>query len=348
MKLNKSRLNKALKIAQETYESNRSDVEERKDRELFFQRFKSEEFSEALFNEGIKKLWAMRIWGNKDYIIQKIITSNGLKKLEKTFDYCAQDRVDIGKAYKELSSIKYMGPSMVSELVCHLHPDRAGIWNSRVRIALRWLEIDGIVDKYDLSSSEYVFLNQQLIKLSEIFSKEMDRHVNLLELDYYLWEIADAFENEVLEEGTSKKITISNKSRHHEIRDKIAGIGSGLGFEVDTEKPIAIGARVDVVWKAKIANLGVITYVFEVQDKGSIDSLIVNLQRAQSNTSVQKLIVVSDKEQLKKIKEEIESMPEILRKDITYWDSENVDKVYENLEQVTNSIAELKLVSEDI
>jgi hypothetical protein len=176
----------------------------------------------------------------------------------------------------------------------------------------------------------------------------MDRHVNLLELDYYLWEIADAFENEVLEEGTSKKITISNKSRHHEIRDKIAGIGSGLGFEVDTEKPIAIGARVDVVWKAKIANLGVITYVFEVQDKGSIDSLIVNLQRAQSNTSVQKLIVVSDKEQLKKIKEEIESMPEILRKDITYWDSENVDKVYENLEQVTNSIAELKLVSEDI
>jgi predicted transcriptional regulator len=290
----------------------------------------------------------MRIWGNKDYIIQKMIASNGLKKLERIFNYCAQEEVDIEKAYKELSSIKYMGPSMVSELLCHLHPNDAGIWNSRVRIALRWLEVDGIVDKYDLSSNEYVYLNQKLIKLAKIFSEEMGRHVDLLELDYYLWEIADAFEDEVLEESVSRKITISDKSRHDEIRDKIAGIGSGLGFEVDTERPIAVGARVDVVWKSKIANLGVITYVFEVQDKGSIDSLIVNLQRAQSNSSVQKLIVVSDKEQLKKIKGEIESMPEILRKDIAYWDSKDVDKTYDNLEQVTNSIAELKLVNEDI
>jgi len=348
MEVNKLHLERALEIAKEARQKNPEDIEERHERLRFFQRLKTEEFSEPLFNGVIKKLWAMRIWGNKEYITQKMITSNGLKKLEEVFSYAAQDGVDIEKAYKELSSIKYMGPSMVSELLCHLHPNQAGIWNSRVRIALRWLEIDGIVDKYNLSPSEYLFLNKQLIKLSEIFSKDIGEHVDLLELDYYLWKIADTFESEVPEEGQNRNITISSKSRHNEIRDKIAGIGSGLGFEVDIEKTVAIGARIDVVWKSKIANLGVITYVFEVQDKGSVDSLIVNLQRAQSNTSVQKLIVVSDKDQLEKIKREVESMPEILRKDIAYWDSDDVDKTYDNLEQVTNSIAELKLVNEDI
>jgi hypothetical protein len=43
---------------------------------------------------------------------------------------------------------------------------------------------------------------------------------------------------------------------HDEIVDKLVTLGNGLGFEVEQEKLIAKGARVDVIWRAKIASLG--------------------------------------------------------------------------------------------
>jgi len=80
---------------------------------------------------------------------------------------------------------------------------------------------------------------------------------------------------------------------HDEIRDFIRDIGISLGFEAETEKTIGHGARVDVIWRAKIANLGVVTYVFEVHKSGSIDSFVLNLQKAIRNPTVQKVIAVS-------------------------------------------------------
>ncbi|MEM2981198.1 MAG: hypothetical protein QW385_07555 [Thermoproteota archaeon] len=56
---------------------------------------------------------------------------------------------------------------------------------------------------------------------------------------------------------------------HDEIVEKLVEIGNGLGFEASSEQQIARGARVDVLWQARIANLGVVSYVFEVQRGGS-------------------------------------------------------------------------------
>lgn len=56
-------------------------------------------------------------------------------------------------------------------------------------------------------------------------------------------------------------------------------IGELLGFESRAEVKIAAGAVVDAVWEAKIGNMGKAIYVFEVQSKGSIDSLLLNLSR---------------------------------------------------------------------
>jgi len=63
-------------------------------------------------------------------------------------------------------------------------------------------------------------------------------------------------------------------------------LGSGSASRRKKERKVARGAQVDAVWQARIANLGVVTYVFEVQRHGSIDSLILNLQRAQNNPTV--------------------------------------------------------------
>lgn len=353
MQLNQSRFEKAILLSKEIDVDSNEEEDERRERIEYYQRIRHEEFNELLFSELIKKLWSMRIWSNKDYVVQKMITSNGFEKIANIFKYFVNENFDIKMGYEMLSSIKFMGPSMATELICYFAPDRAGIWNSRARVALKWLEVENLDDIYKLTSEQYVRYNQLLTELAKMYGERLGKDINLLELDYYIWKIAEKYEGEVSIqeekqiEGTDTRQTVSNKSRHDELKDKIAKIGSGLGFEVETELLIAVGAKIDVIWKSRIANLGVITYVFEVQDKGSIDSLIVNLQKAQKNAAVQKLIIVSDTEQLIKIKKETESMPEVFKKDLAYWDSTVVDKTYLNLEQVTNAISELNLVNDE-
>jgi len=122
------------------------------------------------------------------------------------------------------------------------------------------------------------------------------------------------------------------------------GIGAGLGFDSEPEVLIAEGSKVDAVWRARIANLGSVAYVFEAQDKGSIDSLIVNLQQSRSKLGAQKLCVVSDREQLEKIRKRVESLPEDLRKNLLYWESTEVDGVFEDLESMTQVLQRIGLL----
>lgn len=87
-----------------------------------------------------------------------------------------------------------------------------------------------------------------------------------------------------------------------------------------------------------------IIYVFEVQSKGSIDSLILNLKKAQSNAAVQAVVAVADEEQLAKIIQE--SAGVIDEKSLRTWDSEDVLAVYDALVRAHESINKLALVPE--
>ena len=237
-----------------------------------------------------------------------------------------------------------MGPSMVTEILCHTDSKNAGIWNDKARKFLSWLEVINIpYDEYRITAEDYDNFNQFLQQLANFLIKEGYQNVDLLFVDYFIWETWDKFAKREKIKTSSVGKPGKEASRHDEIRDKIAEIGSWLGFEVETEKPIAPGARVDAVWKARIANLGTVSYIFEVQYHGSTDGLLLNLQRAQTNPTVQKLIVVSDTEQLKRIENEIKTLPENFRRVITFWEAGEVDNAHQNLEQVTGSIAKLNL-----
>ncbi len=111
-----------------------------------------------------------------------------------------------------------------------------------------------------------------------------------------------------------------------------------------SEVKITTGAVVDAVWEAKIGNMGKAIYVFEVQSKGSIDSLILNLKKAQSNAAVQAVVAVADEEQLAKIIQE--SAGVIDEKSLRTWDSEDVLAVYDALVRAHESINKLALVPE--
>ena len=140
------------------------------------------------------------------------------------------------------------------------------------------------------------------------------------------------------------KTASDSKSLHDEIKEKLVAIRELLGFESRSEVRITTGAVVDAVWEAKIGNMGKAIYVFEVQSKGSIDSLILNLKKAQSNAAVQAVVAVADEEQLAKIIRESSGV--IDEKSLRTWNSDDVLAVYDFLARAHESINKLALVPE--
>jgi hypothetical protein len=142
-------------------------------------------------------------------------------------------------------------------------------------------------------------------------------------------------------------ITPHDQGLHDEVRDKLEQIGVWLGFDADTEIKVAEGAVVDAVWEVTIGNLGRVIYVFEVQTKGSIDSLIINLLKSLNNPAVQGIVAVSDLKQIERIKKEVSGVGP-LREKLKYWDYKEVLQVHEALESVNEAINLLGLVPQSI
>lgn len=60
--------------------------DERKERKEYYQSFTKDKLlamTEEEFLEYISKLWSMLIWGNKKYVVDKLIADNGFTVLKK-------------------------------------------------------------------------------------------------------------------------------------------------------------------------------------------------------------------------------------------------------------------------
>ncbi len=327
-----------------------ADNAERRQRVTYFQEElpqRLKDFSEADVRAIVEMLWASRIWGNKDYLAQKIIADNGIDKIRDRLHHLL-DTADPAAAYEGfLDSVKGLGPASTTEILTYLHPEHCGIWNRQAREALQALGITNHVNpgKYRLSAKEYGVFNQILVAIAAELAKDGIKDVDLLFVDFFLYEVAQnpvAAPPVVLTPGkTSKPATTFD---HDEVRDLLASLGASLGFDSSTEVKVAHGARVDVVWRARIANLGLVTYVFEVHHNGSIDSLILNLQKARSAPSVQKVIAVSDQAQLDKVQKECEGLPEEFRRVLRLWEVGDVIATCEHLNAAMASISALDLI----
>ena len=330
------------------------DLAERKEHVHFFQTQlpgRLDVLSEADIEEIVNRLWAHRMWGNKAYVAQKIVEENSLEKLRSNLKMLYESEEDPEKAYARfVSNVKRWGPASVTEMLTYLYPHRCGIWNRQARDGLSVLGFTDTVNlkKYVLSADEYRKYNRMLQSITKTLEEAGVPDVDLLMVDFFLYNVAQSRKGKTRDEV--EKTPEGNTEEpldgfdHNEIRDIIAGIGANLGFDTGTEVRIAHGAQVDVVWRAKIANLGMVTYVFEVHRSGSIDSLILNLQKAFSAPTVQKVVAVSDQRQLTKIEAECGGLPAQFKRALRYWDVSNVVQVADMLQQVMDSIAELGLL----
>lgn len=327
---------------------------ERKERKAYYQSFTKDKLlamTEEDFFEYISRLWAMVMWGNKRFVVDKLIADNGFDALKQQLVELLYGTAQFEKRWNTfLKSVKGMGPSTISELLTYTDPNEYILFNKTTILCYSYLDVPDM-PKYNYQYTGKKFAEVCAIAkgISAALKAAGAEDYDLLAVDYFLWdEVLPLAEKK--EPGDQAPVTVipktasDSKSLHDEIKEKLVAIGELLGFESRSEVRITTGAVVDAVWEAKIGNMGKAIYVFEVQSKGSIDSLILNLKKAQSNAAVQAVVAVADEEQLAKIIRE--SAGVIDEKSLRTWNSDDVLAVYDSLARAHESINKLALVPE--
>ena len=347
-----------LKDLKSDPEKHERDLAERGERVTFYQSYDREKImgmqEEDLF-EYLRILWAMLIWGNKHYVVDRLINDNGFDNLKKHLSDLVWGGDTIEKRWDRFrSTIKGMGPAMMSEILCHTHPEDFMLWNRRAYVGLNYLGVEGLPRyDYQMTGNKYKELSSVTKEIALKLEKSGIESPNLLTVDYFIWDelqVVDKLSQIFSKSDTVNDISVVEKENadaakfiHNEIRDKLADIGRWLGFSSSVERKIAHGSQVDTVWEATIGNMGRIIYVFEVQTKGSIDSLIINLYKCLNNPSVQGVVAVSDVKQLETISKHAFDVGDLSKK-LKLWDYEEVLQIHEALQSVNETINKLGLV----
>ena len=357
--MNKAKLQTAIQSFIEKQKTNSAyyadHAAERNARKEYYQSFTKDRIlamTEETFHEYISKLWSMLIWGNKKYKADKLVADNGLEHIRKQLAELLFGESSIETRWDSfLRDVKGLGPATMSELLIYRSPHEYMIFNKTTVLCFTYLGIDGM-PRYDYQYTGKKYTD--VCTIAKEISAQLATHnlpdVDLLAVDYFLWDEVLPFakkKTSIMPDiaNTTEKITSKeSQSLHDEIRDKLVTIGDLLGFESYSEVKIAAGAKVDAIWEAKIGNMGKAIYVFEVQSKGAIDSLILNLKKAQSNAAVQAVVAVSDEAQLQKILAESKGV--IDEASLRMWGFDDVLAVFDSLTSAHESINKLALVPE--
>lgn len=326
-------------------------INERNERKQYYQSWTEERLkamTEDEFVEYMGKLWSMIVWGNKKYIADKIIESNGFNNVKNMLIDLLYGTRDIVERWNNFyTNIKHIGPSSMSELLSYINPNEYVICNKITCACFRYLDVESVpVYNYQYTGENYKRLCSIAKKIKNELEKENIANVDLLIVDYMFWDIIYPFSKKEKSIETIDDIQIEKDEKqfiHNDIINQIVEIGQWLGFESKSEVKIADGAVVDAIWQAQIGNMGKVIYAFEVQTHGSIDSLILNLQKATNNFAVQAIVAVSDEKQIEKIKKESKGIRDIETK-LKTWDYREVIEMHDCLERSNEIINNLGLV----
>ena len=335
------------------------DLSEREERKAFFASYTSERLvslSEDEFTAYMSRLWAMLVWGNKQYYVDKVIDANGFDNIKAELAELVWGQEPVPARWEGFRArTKQIGPAMMSEILGHVHADGCMVWNRRAYVGLDYIGVPDLPRyNYQVTGERYEQLCATALEIEDVLRDAGASEPDLLAVDYFIWDELQVVDRLAELHQTPPPAELAAAADeadtipdfvHHEIRDKLSEIGTWLGFATSVETKVAEGAQVDAIWESSIGNMGRVIYVFEVQTKGSIDSLLLNLLKARNNPAVQGVVAVSDAEQLEKIQRQAHQVAD-LAKGLRCWDYQEVLKVHASLEMVNESINKLQLVPE--
>lgn len=312
---------------------------ERQDKDVFFAHYFAEEqidnLEEGILRELIHLLWAFNGWTNKDWLLQEMLRS-GLPAIRSAFKQLLYGTEPISKRFDLVrKSVRMMGAASISEILAHHNPKEYPIWNSRSRQGLVVLGIDErrLPRSAQISGSQYASFCKLVQDVHSQVAKNYPEFDDLFKMDFLLYFISIqgiSLETQA-ETPTALKEHALEDFDHDAVVDQIIELGDGLGFEVQKEFSVMAGCRIDAIWRGRVANLGTISYAFEVHRKGSRDSAILNLQRVRRDPTIQKVVIVSSRSELDEFRREIMSLDEGFRNSIGYFEVQNLQRALEHL-----------------
>jgi len=331
------------------YRSTREGLEfekERREHEENVKKILSRESIDRLDESALlslsENIYAFMWWTRKEYLVDYWIKgAGGLDRLRHYLKELLYSDSSLPERFDTFRrNIKGIGVAMITEILTYFNPKDYGTWNRRVKEALIRLGMDDVskISPNKLTGQEYASIIKTLRDIASLLrDPEKLPNPDLLDVDYFLYYISMIAKEEEHEPEEAYD--------HDEIVNMLLNIGKGLGFDVSSEAPLVSGTKIDVVWLAKIGNLGELKYVFEVQIKGSIDSLLINLVRASQDPAVQKVVAVANEEELEKIKNESSSL-KILSDKLVFWSIKEVaraNNLIEELMEITQRLGLTKL-----
>ncbi|ACB85556.1 hypothetical protein [Natranaerobius thermophilus] len=290
-------------------------------------------FNEGTVRELVQLLWSFQGWTNKDYLVEEMLKS-GLGNIRDALEFLIYSEKPIAHRFDYVKrNIRMMGAAAISEVLTHFDEDCA-IWNRRAREGLINLGVpkNKLPSSTQISGKQYedfCFLAKKVLDEIKSFDQEIQNFLDLNSLLFFLSNL----DTSIVEQNDEEEF-IEDFNHDYAIQ-QVAQLGDGLGFEVETEFYVAPGCRIDALWRSRIANLGIISYAFEVHRRGSRDSAILNLQRViKQDSSIQKVIVVSTKKEIEIFKNEIASLGEEFRDAIGYLEVDELEKALEHLDSL--------------
>jgi len=299
------------------------------------------ELDEGTLRQLIQMLWAFVSWTNKDYLVEEMMKS-GLDNIRKSLDYLLYSDYLLEKRFDRAKQIRMLGAAGISEILIHFNRDEYAIWNRMARAGLIKVGVptENLPKSRQISGSQYAAYCStvtKVLKEVKIINPEIK---DLFDLDFFLYYLA-------IEAPEITLVPIdSNDFDHDTAIEQLLELGDGLGFEIEKEFSVAAGCRIDALWRSRIANLGTISYAFEVHRRGSRDSAILNLQRVlRSDSSIQKVILVSLDSELEAFKREIASLGEDFRNAVGYLEVKELETALEQIGLLKDILRNVGLLS---
>ena len=124
------------------FENSQNDRKERKEYYQSFTRDKLESMTEEEFLTYNSKLWSLLMWGNKKYVVNKLIRDNGFSFIKRQLAELLYGSDPIEKRWDVfLKSVKGMGAATISELLSYTDPQDYIVFNKTTILCYSYLGI---------------------------------------------------------------------------------------------------------------------------------------------------------------------------------------------------------------
>jgi len=202
-----------------------------------------EKFTEDNFRTIIKSLWASDLWGNKDYLVNKILKDNGFPKIKAELVKLLYGNQPLQERYDKFKiNIKGLGPSSITEILLFVSPTQYCLWNEKPINVLPFLKMKPLlperVFKYPIKGRDYMKCIQVLQLIRDELKSKGFSEADFIDVDFFMAYIFYKIlpkTKEVTKKTEKEFVLIKGKldkiSSHEEAEGILLELGNMFGFD---------------------------------------------------------------------------------------------------------------------